>query len=198
MPPHFPPMRLLRRRIDVPRRDRVEISFQTRRPGIHHESSLDTHIPRLRRRGAGSADVPPDDIANFFLAGLVTDGSVSHRPGAAVQCAMVASITFWGAVYGGVFGLMLPDAGAAWLKGIGGVVRDGRFLVCFPAADGHPAAFGWQPWPMLRSLACTRCGALGSAVAAAVDPTSSGWLSGPLGRTTPCGLTLISVYSLPR
>lgn len=67
---------------------------------------------------------------------------------------MVASITFWGAVYGGVFGALVPRIkGPLWLKGMVAALCAmvlGWFV--FLPAIGLPAAFGWQPWPMLRSF----------------------------------------------
>ena len=67
---------------------------------------------------------------------------------------LVVSITFWGAVYGGVFGLLLPFVRAPlWLKGIcAGLVAMTLAWFVFLPLMGHDAAFGWQPLPMLRSF----------------------------------------------
>ena len=67
---------------------------------------------------------------------------------------MVVSITFWGAVYGGLFGLLAPrfatpNVVKALVAGLFAVLM-GWFVVR-PLAD--PLAFGWQTAPMLRSAA---------------------------------------------
>jgi hypothetical protein len=67
---------------------------------------------------------------------------------------LVASITFWGAVYGGIFGLLLPFLrGPAWLRSIGaGLCAMALSWFVFLPLMGHPAAFGWHVQPMLRSF----------------------------------------------
>ncbi len=67
---------------------------------------------------------------------------------------LVASITFWGAVYGGVFGLLLPVAkGPLWARGmVAGLCAMALAWFLFLPLMGHPAAFGWEAWPMLRSF----------------------------------------------
>jgi hypothetical protein len=67
---------------------------------------------------------------------------------------LVVSITFWGAVYGGLFGLLMPYVkGPLWLKGIcAGLCAMTLAWFVFLPLMGHPSAFGWQAWPMLRSF----------------------------------------------
>ncbi len=68
---------------------------------------------------------------------------------------LVVSITFWGAVYGGVFGWLAPRL--PW-PAFAKALRAGQFammrswFVVRPLA-GHPVALGWQVQPMLRSVA---------------------------------------------
>jgi hypothetical protein len=70
---------------------------------------------------------------------------------------LVVSITFWGAVYGGVFGclspfLPLPAPVKALLAGLFALLMS--WFVVRPLA-GHAMAFGWQIAPMIRSaVAC--------------------------------------------
>ena len=76
---------------------------------------------------------------------------------------LVVSITFWGAVYGGIFGLMLPLVrGPLWLKGMGaGLCAMLLAWFVFLPLMGQPAAFGWLGWPMLRSFIAYQAWGLG-------------------------------------
>ena len=76
---------------------------------------------------------------------------------------MVASITFWGAVYGGVFALVVPSIrGPLWIKGmIAALCAMTLSWFVFLPLMGHPAAFGWHPWPMLRSFVAYQMWGLG-------------------------------------
>jgi hypothetical protein len=76
---------------------------------------------------------------------------------------LVVSITFWGAVYGGVFGALLPMFRAPlWLKGmVAGLCAMGVAWFVFLPMMGHDAAFGWQTWPMLRSFVAYQMWGLG-------------------------------------
>jgi ABC-type uncharacterized transport system permease subunit len=76
---------------------------------------------------------------------------------------LVASITFWGAVYGGVFGLVVPWVrGRLWLKGmVAGLCAMTLSWFVFLPLMGHPAAFGWQAWPMVRSFIAYQMWGLG-------------------------------------
>lgn len=67
---------------------------------------------------------------------------------------LVVSITFWGAVYGGIFELVQPLVwGPRWLKGIvAGVCAMAMAWFVFLPLMGHAAAFGWDTWSMLRSF----------------------------------------------
>jgi hypothetical protein len=76
---------------------------------------------------------------------------------------LVASITFWGAIYGGLFGLALPWArGPLWLNGmVAGLCAMTLSWFVFLPLMGHPAAFGWQVSPILRSLIAYQMWGLG-------------------------------------
>ena len=76
---------------------------------------------------------------------------------------LVVSITFWGAIYGGVFGLLLPWVRAAlWLKGmLAGLCAMALAWFVFLPLMGHRAAFAWQAWPMLRSFIAYQMWGLG-------------------------------------
>jgi hypothetical protein len=79
---------------------------------------------------------------------------------------LVVSITFWGAVYGGVFALVVPHArGPLWLKGmIAGVMATGMAWFVFLPLMGRHAAFGWHVWPMLRTFVAYQMWGLGLSV----------------------------------
>lgn len=67
----------------------------------------------------------------------------------------VVSLTFWGAVYGGIFGLLTPRmTRPVWLYGLllGLCAMLVAWFVFLPL-KGVPVAWGWQASPMLRSLA---------------------------------------------
>ncbi len=79
---------------------------------------------------------------------------------------MVLSITFWGAVYGGVFGWILP-----WLPRT--VLARGLLAALFALAmswfvvrplAGDAVAFGWRIAPMLRSVAASCMWGIGTAL----------------------------------
>jgi hypothetical protein len=76
---------------------------------------------------------------------------------------MVASITFWGAVYGGVFALVVPSVrGPLWLKGmIAALCAMTLSWFVFLPLMGQSAAFGWHAWPMLRSFVAYQMWGLG-------------------------------------
>jgi hypothetical protein len=91
----------------------------------------------------------------FFWAGLAPRAAFRFAVVPPFNAPMVVSITFWGAVYGGLFGLLMPRlprpiALRALLAGLFAGLM-GWFVVR-PLA-GHPVAFGWQPAAMLRSAA---------------------------------------------
>ena len=90
----------------------------------------------------------------FFWLGLAPQSAfrVGHVP--PFNMPMVLSITFWGAVYGGVFGLLMPRMrGPIWLNGLllGLCAMLISWFVFLPL-NGKPLAFAWHAWPMLRSF----------------------------------------------
>lgn len=97
----------------------------------------------------------------FFWCGLAPQAAFRVAVVPPFNAPMVVSITFWGAIYGGIFGWLTP-----WLPRlvlikalVAGVfaMLVGWFVIR-PLA-GHPVAFGWQLAPMLRSAAA--CGMWG-------------------------------------
>jgi hypothetical protein len=100
----------------------------------------------------------------FFWLGLAPQAAfrVGHVP--PFNMPMVLSITFWGAVYGGVFGLLMPRMrGPIWLNGLflGLCAMLISWFVFLPL-NGKPMAFAWHAWPMLRS--CVAYGVWGLGV----------------------------------
>jgi hypothetical protein len=91
----------------------------------------------------------------FFWCGIAPQAAFRVAQVAPFNAPMVVSITFWGAVYGGIFGLLAPRLKApmlvkAMLAGLFAMLM-GWFVVR-PLA-GHAIAFGWETAPMLRSAA---------------------------------------------
>lgn len=76
---------------------------------------------------------------------------------------LVASITFWGAIYGAVFGLVLPwMKRPLWLNGmVAGLCAMTLSWFVFLPLMGHHAAFGWHAWPILRSFVAYQMWGLG-------------------------------------
>lgn len=90
----------------------------------------------------------------FFWFGWAPQAAFRMANVPPLHAPLVASITFWGAVYGGVFGLLLPWVrGPLWLKGmVAGLCAMTLSWFLFLPLMGHAAAFGWRPQPMLRSF----------------------------------------------
>ena len=89
----------------------------------------------------------------FFWLGLAPQAAfrIGHVP--PFNMPMVLSITFWGAVYGGIFGLLMPRMrGPIWLNGLllGLCAMLIAWFVFLPL-NGRPVAFDWRVSPMLRS-----------------------------------------------
>lgn len=67
---------------------------------------------------------------------------------------LIVDLCFWGGLYGIVFGLLRPRFTLPlWLCGlIMGIIAAlvGMFIVA--PIKGMPIAFGWMPWPILRSF----------------------------------------------
>jgi hypothetical protein len=89
----------------------------------------------------------------FFWFGLAPQAAFRVAVVQPFNAPMVVSSTFWGAVYGGLFGWLVPRLprlilAKAVLAGLFALLM-GWFVVR-PLA-GHPVAFGWRIAPMLRS-----------------------------------------------
>ena len=89
---------------------------------------------------------------------------IAHVP--PFDAPLVASITFWGAVYGGMFGLLSAFTRiSVWLRGIiAGLCAMTLSWFVFLPLMGHPAAFGWQTGPMVRSFVAYQMWGLGLAL----------------------------------
>lgn len=93
----------------------------------------------------------------FFWLGLAPQAAFRIAQVPPFHAPMVASITFWGAVYGGVFGWAAPRLkGPLWLNGLAAGLCSVllSWFVVRPLA-GYPVAFGWQTAPMLQSFAAS-------------------------------------------
>jgi hypothetical protein len=99
----------------------------------------------------------------FFWVGWAPMAAFRIAQVAPFNAPMVASITFWGAVYGGLFGLLVPIGKASlWLKSmVAALCAMTLSWFVFLPLMGHPAAFGWHPWPMLRSFIAYQMWGLG-------------------------------------
>jgi len=99
----------------------------------------------------------------FFWLGWAQQAAFRTAQVPPFNVPLVVSITFWGAVYGGLFGLALPWAWAPlWLKCIAaGLCAMLLSWFVFLPLMGHSAAFGWKVWPMLRSVIAYQMWGLG-------------------------------------
>jgi hypothetical protein len=91
----------------------------------------------------------------FFWLGLAPQAAFRVAVVPPFNAPLVVSSAFWGAVYGGVFGLFAPRLPhprliKALLAGLFAVLM--TWFVVRPLA-GHPLAFGWKAASMLRSAA---------------------------------------------
>lgn len=99
----------------------------------------------------------------FFWLGLSPQAAFRIAQVPPFNAPLVVSITFWGAVYGAVIGLVLP-----WVRGplfvktaVAGVCAMALAWFLFLPLMGRSAAFGWQAWPMLRSFAAYQMWGMG-------------------------------------
>ena len=99
----------------------------------------------------------------FFWLGWAPQAAFRIAQVPPFNAPLVVSITFWGTVYGGLFGLMTPRArGPLWAKGmVAGICAMILGWFVFLPLMGHPAAFGWHAWPMLRSCTAYQMWGLG-------------------------------------
>ncbi len=90
----------------------------------------------------------------FFWFGLAPQAAFRVAHVAPFNMPLVVSITFWGAVYGGLFAALMPRLrGPIWLYGLAlGICAMLISWFIFLPIKGQPMAWGWQAWPMLRSL----------------------------------------------
>jgi hypothetical protein len=98
-----------------------------------------------------------------FWLGLAPQAAFRVAQVAPFHAPMVASVTFWGALYGGVFGWVSPRLkGPLWLNGLaaGLCALLLSWFVVGPLC-GHPVAFGWESGAMLRSFVANEMWGLG-------------------------------------
>jgi hypothetical protein len=99
----------------------------------------------------------------FFWLGLAPQAAfrIAHVP--PFHAPMVVSVTFWGALYGGLFGWATSRLkGPLWLYGLAAGLCT-MLLSCFVIRPlcGAPVAFGWQTAALLRSFAAHEMWGLG-------------------------------------
>jgi hypothetical protein len=90
----------------------------------------------------------------FFWLGLAPQAAFRIAQVPPFHAPMVASITFWGAVYGGAFGWVAPRLkGPLWVHGLaaGLCALLLSWFVVRPLS-GNSIAFGWQTRAMLQSF----------------------------------------------
>ncbi len=102
----------------------------------------------------------------LFWLGLAPQAAFRVANVTPFNAPMVVSITFWGAVYGGLYGGLLPWMPRlmlvrALLAGVFALLMS--WFVIRPLA-GHPVAFGWETAPMLRSGAAALMWGVGIAL----------------------------------
>lgn len=88
----------------------------------------------------------------LYWAGLASNPAFRLSAVPPFNVPMVVSVTFWGAIFGGLLSLMPRRSGNAAFRGLGygAFALLMTWFVVRPLA-GHPVAFGWHPQPMLLS-----------------------------------------------
>src|ERR1700710_2737108 len=105
------------------------------------------------RRRTFRIAVPSNNPANLFLARLGPSGGISDCAGSSVQCSSRREHHLLGGGLRRHFRLGTSvGQGPLWIKGmIAGLCAMMLAWFVFLPIMGHPAAFAWQPFPMLRS-----------------------------------------------
>ena len=90
----------------------------------------------------------------FYWAGLAPQAAFRIAQVPPFDAPVVVSITFWGAVYGAILGIVSPWARVPlWLQAAGaGFCAMALAWFVFLPLMGHAAAFGWRVGPMVRSF----------------------------------------------
>lgn len=93
-------------------------------------------------------------VAVLHAAGLSSFSAYRVTPVPPFAVPLVVSLSFWGGLYGVVFGLVAPRLRLPyWATGMAvGLLAAmvGMFMVA--PIKGNPVAAGWAAWPMARSL----------------------------------------------
>ncbi len=113
----------------------------------------------------------------FHLAGMMP-APYPMRPVPPLGVPQIASLCFWGGVWGALFGLVVPALAASvpmWMKGLGlglAAVLAGWFVVA--PLKGLPVAGGGQPTAMLLSVAINGFWGLGVGLLMSLMPSRDG------------------------
>ena len=100
----------------------------------------------------------------FFWLGLAPQAAFRIAQVPPFHAPMVASLTFWGALYGGMFAWVAPHLkGPLWLNGLaaGLCAMLVSWFVIRPLS-GQPIAFGWQTSVLFRSFVAQEMWGLGT------------------------------------
>jgi hypothetical protein len=89
----------------------------------------------------------------LHLARLVPQAAYRVTPVMPFNVPLVVDLSFWGGLYGLLYGLVQPRLrGPAWLGGLAlGLLAAAVGMLVVAPLKGHPVAWGWHAWPMLRS-----------------------------------------------
>jgi hypothetical protein len=100
----------------------------------------------------------------FFWLGLAPQAAFRIAQVPPFHAPMVASLTFWGALYGGMFGWAAPHLkGPLWLNGLAaGICAMLLSWFVIRPLGGQPVAFDWQTPIMLRSFVAQAMWGLGT------------------------------------
>ncbi|WP_428485734.1 hypothetical protein [Rhodopila sp.] len=123
----------------------------------------------------------------FFWLGVAPRAAFGVAQVPPFNLPMVVSLTFWGALYGGGFGFLTSRLrGRIWLNGLPlGLLATLMAWFVFQPLKGLAAAFGWQAWPMLRSLIAWEIWGLGvGIILPLLHPRRIGASRAPWQRTT--------------
>ena len=93
-------------------------------------------------------------VTALHLAALTTGVAYRIMPVPPFGVPSVVSLSFWGGLYGALFGLMSPRLKLPlWLCGIGiGLVAALVSMIVVAPLKGNAIVYGWAAWPIGRSL----------------------------------------------
>jgi hypothetical protein len=90
----------------------------------------------------------------LHLLGLATQAAYRVTPAMPFNVPMIVSLSFWGGVYGLIFGMIQPKISMpAWLSGLClGLIAAVISMVIAAPLKGNPIAYDGQAWPVVRSF----------------------------------------------